>query len=455
MIIDACLFFNELDLLELRLSELAAVVDRFVIVEANRTHKGTLKPLYFAENHARFAQWEDKIVHVVCALPGDEGIPAIRRREMMQRNAILQGVKNCQDDDVILISDCDEIPRAHLIPRYLDDGIVATYLQKLYYFNFNTYAPTRVWPGTRVCRISDARALSPHVIRNGIAQPDGQYPLYMSIEDGGWHYSYFGGVEKIQEKMTEFLHQELVTGENTTRDAIQDKVAKGADIWGRDGEQSFVIGAADDLPYTVLRELNSPKWAGHFAPEWMPTYHEDWYSGGQALYVGQLARQAPVGALVEIGCWEGRSTVVLAQMVAPRILHCVDHWKGNTDEDPNHDSGRVARERNVYQTFAHNMQALTSDNIGVYHDDWQTWIREWPEWSKNYDHGSSIAFLHLDASHDRASVRDCLLAIKPYLVPGAVLCGDDTFHEDVALGVHDVFPNAEVVGGRLWQVVHE
>jgi hypothetical protein len=86
------------------------------------------------------------------------------------------------------------------------------------------------------------------------------------------------------------------------------------DIWGREHEQSFTIGPADDLPYTVLRDL--PKYAPHFADGWAPEFHEDWYSGGQALYVGQYARQAPEGAIVEIGCWEGRSTIVLAQMVS-------------------------------------------------------------------------------------------------------------------------------------------
>ena len=444
MIIDAVTFAWELDLLELRLNELAPVVDRFVIVESNRTHKGTLKPLYYAENAARFAQWHDKIVHIVCPLMDDgNGLPAIRRREMTQRNAILDGVRDCADDDIILISDCDEIPRSHLVPKWLDDGIVATYLQKLYYYNLNTYAPDRVWPGTRVCRVADARALSPHVIRNGLAQPDNIYPLYRHITDGGWHYSYFGGAVAIHHKMTEFLHQELVTDENTTARAISEKVAAGKDIWGRPHEQEFTIGPADDLPYTILRDL--PKWTKHFAHGWKPEFHEDWYNGMQALYIGHLARSAPEGACVEIGCWEGRSSIVLAQMIAPRMLHCVDHWQGNTDEDPDHESGKTAKERDVYATFKHNMKCCTVDNWTPYHMGWQDFVQYWPD---------PIAFLHLDASHDRASVRDCLAAIKPFLVDGAILCGDDAFDERVRLGVHDVFPDAEIVGERLWKVVY-
>ncbi len=447
-VVDAVTFFNELDLLELRLSELDLVVDRFVIVEANRTHKGTLKPLYFAENQARFAQWHDKIVHVICALPDDgDGLAAIRRREMTQRNAILQGVRDCKGDDVILISDCDEIPRAHLILPRLDDGMVITYLQKLYYYNLNTYAPERVWPGTRICRVSDARALSPHVIRNGLGQPDNIYPIHRHISDGGWHYSYFGGTSAIQHKMTEFLHQELVNNENTTPQAIEQQVAGGVDIWGRQGEQEFTIGRADDLPYSVLRDL--PSYLQHFAPDWRPEFHEDWYSGAQAIFVGQLARQAPEGACVEIGCWEGRSSIVIANLISPRVLHCVDHWQGNTDEDPEHDSGARARERDVFKTFKANMERCTPGNVNPCHTSWRNWIECWstPPWS-------GIAFLHLDASHDRASVRDCLAAIKPFLVDGAILCGDDAYDERVLQGARDVFPDAEVIGERLWKVVY-
>jgi hypothetical protein len=74
-------------------------------------------------------------------------------------------------------------------------------------------------------------------------------------------------------------------------------------------------------------------------------------------------------------------------------------------------------------------------------------------WRYNND-DTRIAFLHLDASHDRASVRDCLLAVKPFLVPGAILCGDDAFDERVIAGVRDVFPDAELIGNRLWKVTY-
>lgn len=453
MIIDAISFFNELDLLELRLTELSPVVDKFVIVEATRTHKGDPKPFYYAENKARFAEWEDKIEHIIVGdMPTGEGIAAIRRREMFQRNCILRGLRMAADDDIVLISDCDELPRLTTLPRDLPDGAVVTYLQKLYYYNFNTYAPDRPWPGTRACRVADARAMSPHIVRNSMGQPDAYYPRHMHMQNGGWHYSYFGGVDKIREKQTQFLHQELVNEKNTALDTIRARVAGGLDIWGRENEQEFVIGPADDLPYTVLRDL--PKYAPHFAEGWQPEFHEDWYNGGQALYVGDLARGAPEGAIVEIGCWEGRSTIVLAQMVAPRTVHCVDHWRGNPEEGDDHPATIAARKRDVYETFLHNIDNLTADNVAPYRLDWRNWIELWPHRSVDLDISPAIAFLHLDASHDRASVRDCLAAVRPFLVDGAILCGDDAYNEGVIAGVRDVFPDAEVIGKRLWKWVH-
>jgi hypothetical protein len=117
---------------------------------------------------------------------------------------------------MILISDCDEIPRAHLVPSSLEDGVIVCYIQKLYYYNLNTHAPDRPWPGTRACRVADARALSPHVVRNGLGQTDAHYPRHVHLGNAGWHFSYFGGVAQIQSKMTEFSTPRVVTSENTT-----------------------------------------------------------------------------------------------------------------------------------------------------------------------------------------------------------------------------------------------
>lgn len=443
-VIDCVTFFNELDILEIRLRELAEVVDRFVLVEATHTHAGQPKPLYFEQNKARFREWLPKIRHIIVHdLPTGNGLPGTRRREMAQRNAILRGLFDADDHDVILISDVDEIPRRSHIPRTLDPGVVAVYDQTLYYYNLNTSSTTR-WRGTRAAPAADVRALSPHVIRYGLGVPDEHYPHYMLVQNGGWHLSYFGDVAHIQQKMTSFLHQELNQPEHTDPGTIAERVAAGVDAYGRD-DQQFTIGPAADLPVAVL--LDPMCWVHLFHPDWRPEFHEDWYSGEQALVVAELARHAPDGgALVEIGCWEGRSAFVIAQAVAPRMLHCVDHWRGNEAEGDDHPATVAARERNVYGAFVHNTTVLTRHNVHEYVADWQAWITVWDK---------PIAFLHLDAAHDYQSVYDCLEAVKPHLVPGAILCGDDAYHADVARAVADALgEQVQVLGGRLWVYQH-
>lgn len=455
-IIDCFPFFQELDILEWRLRELYPVVDTFVLVEATRTHSGKPKPLHYGENRQRFARWNDKIRHLVMAdMTDDPSLPATRRREMAQRNEILVGLRDVPDDALVMVSDLDEIPRREIVgglAGQIPDGMIGVFIQRLYYYNLNTSAPDRPWPGTRIARAADVRALSPHVVRCGLGQPDGYYPHYGRIENGGWHYSYFGGVDSIRAKQDAFLHQELVNPETTDEDAIKARVVAGTDIWGRTAEQSFVIGPASDLPWAVRSEPH--KWTGYFHPDWRPTFHEDWYDPQCAAYVGWLAQQAPgEGAVVEIGSWEGRSAVCIAQSIAPRTLHCVDHWRGNEDEG-DEESTKAAQERDVLGVFVCNMERLTAGNWQHEVLDWREWIKKWgraykedPIWN---DH-PSIAFLHLDASHDYQSVYDCLRAILPYLVPGAILCGDDFYSDGVYRAVHDALGDGvQDVGGRLW-----
>lgn len=124
MIYDCFAFFNELDLLEIRLNELDPVVDKFVLVEATRTFQKQPKPLYFEENKSRFKDFEHKIIHVVV----DEypnffsrfRIPTPMDYDNHQKNQIIRGLKDAKPDDVIIYSDLDEIPRAEKIMQYKD-----------------------------------------------------------------------------------------------------------------------------------------------------------------------------------------------------------------------------------------------------------------------------------------------------------------------------------------------
>ena len=118
-VFDCFTFFNELDLLEVRLNELAPVVDVFVIAEATRTFTGKEKPLYFKENSARFAPFLDRMVHVVVDDFPDTS--SSWTREIHQRDCVRRGLASAGPEDILLLSDVDEIPRAGSVAQMLDD----------------------------------------------------------------------------------------------------------------------------------------------------------------------------------------------------------------------------------------------------------------------------------------------------------------------------------------------
>lgn len=118
-VFDCFPFFNELDVLEIRLTELDPLVDYFVIVEATLTHTGKPKPLYFDENRGRYNRFSRKIIHVVVddlpSEPSDHW-----GREISQRQAIMRGLELARPDDRIITSDCDEIPKPDMLRRALE-----------------------------------------------------------------------------------------------------------------------------------------------------------------------------------------------------------------------------------------------------------------------------------------------------------------------------------------------
>lgn len=114
-IYDCFPFFNELELLQIRLGELNDTVDYFVLVESIETQRGTPKKLFFEENKHLFAPYLHKIIHV--AVRENHPEFSMWEREHFQRNCIARGLKNCKDKDIILISDLDEIPKKNCIHR--------------------------------------------------------------------------------------------------------------------------------------------------------------------------------------------------------------------------------------------------------------------------------------------------------------------------------------------------
>jgi beta-1,4-mannosyl-glycoprotein beta-1,4-N-acetylglucosaminyltransferase len=265
--------YNEFDLVDLRMVTLRGLVRRNMAVASSLTHAGKENPYT--------GRWTDEYRHgmslfIIDEDDSGESIPATRRREMMQRNAIAYALSMLDEDqrplpdDIILISDADEIPNPAVIALLkehgLPEGHILVFRQRMCYYDLNT---TRgyIWQGTRAVRWDDLSALSPHVVRYGLGAHDEHYPRYLVASEGGWHLSYFGGTERVREKMTNFLHQELVNDDNTQTENIAQRIANGADIWGRDGED-FTVERTIDVPPPVL--ANPDRWRHLWRPGYEP-----------------------------------------------------------------------------------------------------------------------------------------------------------------------------------------
>lgn len=200
MIYDCFTFYNELDLLEIRLSLLDEAVDRFVLCESPFTFRCQPKPLYFAENADRFARWKDRIHHLVYAGEPNEN-PWLN--EIGQRAFLAHGLQRANVDDLVLIGDVDEIPHPKNAARRPAPGRVLGHRQRFAVGYFNRVIDDEGWIGTRAVRLGDIPAIGTlHDVRRGPADA-------LEIVEGGWHFSSLGGSLVLKEKMHTYSHSEL------------------------------------------------------------------------------------------------------------------------------------------------------------------------------------------------------------------------------------------------------
>jgi beta-1,4-mannosyl-glycoprotein beta-1,4-N-acetylglucosaminyltransferase len=206
-IVDTFLFFNEIDLLEIRLNILNSCVDYFIINEATKTFSGKSKPLYYQDNKERFSKFHDKIIHNVIDIPGE--IESCWDREIFQRNASISKLEEvCDLSDVVITSDLDEIPNPEILKdlnSFFDKNKLYHLKQNFYMYYINNYV-TDNWFGSRICSFDYLKNTSVDDIRQ--ATEDENKLDGFIIENGGWHFTYLGGEEKIKQKIESFSHQE-------------------------------------------------------------------------------------------------------------------------------------------------------------------------------------------------------------------------------------------------------
>jgi beta-1,4-mannosyl-glycoprotein beta-1,4-N-acetylglucosaminyltransferase len=225
-IIDCFIFYNELDLLNYRLNVLNEVVDYFVIVEATHTHAGHPKELFFKNNARMFEKFSSKIIHVVVddfphIFPN---IDIVKKEqwinEKFQRNCVTRGlskIPNLCDDDILIVSDLDEIPDPRVIRMCNINNVDILSLEMhLYYYNLHTKVKEK-WYHAKLVSIG-------RLNKSKYSIDEVRFVKCNYIPNSGWHLSYFGDVKFIQNKLKNFAHQEFNTDAINDMDIISNKI---------------------------------------------------------------------------------------------------------------------------------------------------------------------------------------------------------------------------------------
>ena len=266
-IFDSFRFFNELDLLEIRFNLLYDLVDHFVITECPYTIMGDEKPLYYWENRKRFDKFNDKVIHDVMEDIPDNfndyverngyhtpygnvdkncghryiDIPIRYQRDIYARDYTAYSIEKAgaKSEDVIITSDADEIINPLILQNmdWFDGYNHYVALQRTFYYQLNVLREED-WMGSRICNWFKLRNTSVDQLRQS-------HQDSYRIEQGGWHWSYFGSVDTIQQKL------EACADSHHGSEDLPEKVDMGKDPVGR----SNLYGAVpldDSFPEYIL-----------------------------------------------------------------------------------------------------------------------------------------------------------------------------------------------------------
>lgn len=270
---DCFLFFNEYDLLKLRLNELKDVVDKFVLVEANTTFTGQPKPYYFNEKKAEFAEYKDKIIHIMLDRVPQTGNPW--DAEYYQRDALYRGLTNCSDDDIVMISDVDEIPNPEAVKNYNPVNGISMFKQRMSFYYFNCVSNASWW-NAKIGTWREMKKDKPSAIRLNNALPE--------ISDGGWHFTGLGGVSAIQNKLAAFSHRELNVEEVRNTEKLLQRIRLGMDIYNRPVIYGMYTKIDDTFPKTVRENKGVYEAIGYLSPYGLPFNHKKLRAANQPLF---------------------------------------------------------------------------------------------------------------------------------------------------------------------------
>jgi len=267
------MYYNEDTILNLRMNYLNKSVNFFVIVESRYNHKGEKKKLNFNIN--KYLDFKNKIKYLILdKLPSnteaisdndDEGEKSRKyilngyKRDHFQRNHITKGIEDANLEDIILISDIDEIPNLEKINFGSIKNKLILFNQKMCYYKLNLYQKNYTWVGSRACKkkfllspqwLRDIKDKSYSYWRLDVFFSNKKYNDIFFVKNGGWHFSYLNTPKLIDEKLRSYTHHREYELNSLTNTEIENRIKNRESIYNLNLDQTknqFSEGAKLDV----------------------------------------------------------------------------------------------------------------------------------------------------------------------------------------------------------------
>ena len=236
-IYDCFQYFDEDHMVDLRLNILDEYVDYFVISESTKTHQGQTKKINF--DIKNFSKFKNKIKFIIADYKNEINFKTHfggeSPIEQHQRNALMRGIKDASPDDLIILSDSDEIPDMSKIKDINPKKKFIAFSQKMYMYKFNLQnIQESNWIGSRIAKMKNIKSMQ--ALRNLKFK---NYPFWridkfnLQIIEGGWHFSFLQTPKQILKKIKSFSHGEF-NNQSINEEQIEKKISENKDIFGRD-----------------------------------------------------------------------------------------------------------------------------------------------------------------------------------------------------------------------------
>ena len=256
-IFDCITFFNENLITNTRFEILNEVVDYFVVCESIYDHRGKKKKLNFKLVNEKY---KSKIIYIVLEDKFDS--QNLWTNQAIQREFIFKGLKTAKEQDYIMFSDPDEIPRPEILNNFKLTKKYGIFFQKCFCYKINIFNQFETpWEGTRIVKFKNLKSID--YLRQKIKAKNLNYKFFRIdkeknieiIKNGGWHFNNLMSPEDISLKLKTFAHSEFADNKFSSIDVIKEKIKNKVDLFNR-GHRYQKIEIDKNLPDYILNNLN-------------------------------------------------------------------------------------------------------------------------------------------------------------------------------------------------------